>query len=514
MASSLIRGKYVICKVSGRTGAEIVHDGAVFQRDGTIVEIGPYQTLAQKYRPDEVIGSAEHVVMPGFVNSHHHQGLTPFQLGSPAYPLELWLASSLGVRDVDLYLDTLYSAFEMVESGVTTVQHLHGWRPGPATEWPDLAERILSAYRDIGMRVSYSFAVCDQNLLVYGADGDFVKRLPPTLAAPMEAMLRALDVPLREYMDFFEHLWQRWDRDAGGRTRVQLAPANLHWCSDEALTMLGEYAARYGVGLHMHLLESAYQKAYARRRTGSTAIRHLHELGLLGPQLTLGHGVWLTEDDIDLVAQSGALFCHNASSNLRLRSGIAPLNHVTARGVPVALGIDEAGINDDRDMLQEMRLVLALHRTPGMGDDVPTAAQVVRMATEYGARTTGFAREIGTLEAGKAADLAVMNWRHLAYPYLDREVPVIEALVQRGRPAGIETVLVAGEAILRDGRFARVDKTAALEELAAALRAPLRPDEQARRDLIRRVIPHVRRFYEGWLDQTTTDPFYDLNSRR
>jgi hypothetical protein len=114
---------------------------------------------------------------------------------------------------------------------------------------------------------------------------------------------------------------------------------------------------------------------------------------------------------------------------------------------------------------------------------------------------------------GKAADLVVMDWRHLAYPYLDQEVPPIEALVQRGRPAGIETVLVAGEAILRDGRFTRVDKAAALEELAATLRAPLRPDEQARRHLIRQVIPHVRRFYEGWLDQTTIDPFYGLSSR-
>jgi cytosine/adenosine deaminase-related metal-dependent hydrolase len=448
------------------------------------------------------------------VNSHHHQGLTPFQLGSPAYPLELWLASSLGVRDVDFYLDTLYSAFEMVESGVTTVQHLHGWRPGPAAEWPALAERILSAYRDIGMRVSYSFAVCDQNLLVYGADRDIIRRLPPALAAALETILRALDVPLRDYIAFFEHLWRRWDGSADGRTRIQLAPANLHWCSDEALEVLGECAARYGVGLHMHLLESVYQKEYARRRTGTTAIRHLHDLGLLGPQLTLGHGVWLTEEDIDLVAQSGTRLCHNASSNLRLRSGIAPLNHFTARGVPVALGIDEAGINDDRDMLQEMRLVLALHRTHGMGDDVPTAAQVFRMATEHGARTTGFAREIGTLDVGKAADLVVMDWRHLAYPYLDQEVPPIEALVQRGRPAGIKTVLVAGEAILRDGRFTRVDKAAALEELAATLRAPLRPDEQARRHLIRQVIPHVRRFYEGWLDRATIDPFYGLNSRR
>src|SRR5207249_7282000 len=90
------------------------------------------------------------------------------------------------------------------------------------------------------------------------------------------------------------------------------------------------------------------------------------DMGFLGPHLTLGHGVWLTEDDIDLVVETGTMICHNASSNLRLRSGVAPLNHFLARGVRVALGLDEAGINDDRDMLQEMRLVLRLHREPGM----------------------------------------------------------------------------------------------------------------------------------------------------
>ena len=101
--------------------------------------------------------------------------------------------------------------------------------------------------------------------------------------------------------------------------------------------------------------------------------RYLEDLGLLGPQMTLGHGVWLTEADIERVAETGTMICHNASSNLRLRSGMAPFNHWAARGVRVAIGLDEAGINDDRDMLQEMRLVLRLHRVPGMEDAVPTS---------------------------------------------------------------------------------------------------------------------------------------------
>src|SRR6266498_5427872 len=159
MATSLIRGKYVICKVSNRTAAEVITDGAVVQRDCVIIEVGSDQEVAPRYQPDEVLGSADHVVMPGLVNSHHHVGLTPFQLGSPDYPLELWFASRLGARAVDPYLDTLYSAFEMLESGITTVQHLHGWRLGPAARVIAAAEQVLKAYQGLGMRVSYSFSL-------------------------------------------------------------------------------------------------------------------------------------------------------------------------------------------------------------------------------------------------------------------------------------------------------------------------------------------------------------------
>src|SRR5829696_275466 len=141
MTSSLIRGKFVICRVVDRTTAEIIENGAVFQRDGRIVAVGPYDVIAREHRADEVLGSPAHVVMPGFVNSHHHVGLTPLQLGSPDHPLELWFASRLSARDVDPYLDTLYSAFEMVESGITTVQHLHSRVPGPP-------QRIHAAARE------------------------------------------------------------------------------------------------------------------------------------------------------------------------------------------------------------------------------------------------------------------------------------------------------------------------------------------------------------------------------
>src|SRR5712664_271363 len=196
MGTSLIRGKYIICQITNRTTAEVIVDGAVVQRDGVIIDVGPYQDMASRYQPDDVLGSAEHIVMPGLVNSHHHVGLTPFQLGSPDYPLELWFASRLGARPVDPYLDTLYSAFEMLESGITTVQHLHGWRIGPAARVIGVAERILKAYDDIGMRVSYSYALRDQNRLAYENDDAFASRFPAPVSDDLVAYLKAQAIPL------------------------------------------------------------------------------------------------------------------------------------------------------------------------------------------------------------------------------------------------------------------------------------------------------------------------------
>ena len=513
MASSLVRGRYVIARGIDRHTVEIIEDGAVFQRDGRVVEIGAYADLVARHAPDEVLGGPDTVVTPGFVNAHHHQGITPVQHGCQDLPLELWFAALMQSRDVDLYLDTLYSAFEMIESGVTTVQHLHGWMRGSASQVVDAVDRVFDAYRAVGMRVSFSYGLSDQCLLVYGDDQAFVAGLPADLGRTLAAYFAETGLPMAEQFGIFEHLYQR--HNGAERARVQLAPNNLHWCSDRAIEAMRAYADRYRVPMHMHLLETPYQKEYARRRTGGSAVEHLRRHGLLGPDLTLGHGVWMTEADIETVAATGTRICHNASSNLRLRSGIAPLNAFEKRGVPVAIGMDEAGINDDRDMLQEMRLVLKLHRTPGMDDAVPTSAQVFRMATEHGAATTGFADEIGVLAPGRAADMVLLDWRSIAYPYLnlDRDISVIDAVLHRARSSGVRAVMVAGETIYRDGRFTRIDKAAVLAELAAHMARPLSDDERRNRALGQALMAHVRGFYDGWLDQESRRPFQRSSSR-
>lgn len=511
--TTLVRGRWVIRGVGPDGVPQVIENGAVLEQEGVIAAVGPYDELVGRSEGGTVLGSERHVVCAGFVNGHHHVGLTPLQLGSPDLPLELWIVRRIAGRLVPPYLDTLYSAFEMVASGVTTVQHLHGRTPKPLSRIVDVASDVIRAYEDIGMRVSYSYGLRDQNRIVYEDDETFLGRLPSHLAGPAREMLQEQSLDAEEALAVFEDLYQR---HAGhDRVRIQLAPVNLHWCSDKAIELTAEAARRFGVPMHMHLLETALQKEYAHRRTGGSAVAHLKRLGALGPAMTLGHGVWVTEDDADLIAETGTCVCHNCSSNLRLRSGIAPLNAYRRRGVTTALGIDEAGLNDDRDMLLEMRLALRVHREPGLDErDVPSAAEIFRMATSDGARTTPFGSRIGRLDVGSAADLLVFDWDRVEFPYLSEDVPPVDALVQRARGRHLAYVMVAGEVILDHGRFTRVDRAGVLAELANQMKAPATAIEDRNKRLGLGLLSHAQAVYGDYLREARGEGFYRMNSRR
>src|ERR1700722_6943890 len=177
MATSLIRSRAAITGVKDRFTWNEIKDGAVLQEDGVIVAVDTYDELHRKYPAAPVIGTGNEILLPGFVNGHHHVGLTPVQLGSPDMPLKLWFITRMVIRAVNLYLDTLYSAFEMIGSGITTVQHLHGNVPGTMTDVEKRSDEVIRAYEDIGMRVSYCYTLRDQNRLVYQADDEFLASL-------------------------------------------------------------------------------------------------------------------------------------------------------------------------------------------------------------------------------------------------------------------------------------------------------------------------------------------------
>ena len=515
MPLSLIRGKHVVCRVTGVDSAEVVSDGAVLQRDGVIEAVGDYRELSQQHPDAEVIGAGNHIVMPGMVNDHFHVGLTPFQMGAPDLPLEMWSLHRIGIRAIDPYLDQLYGAVQMIETGTTTVQAIHSPGRGYGPVSMDIADKVIDAYQTSGMRVSYAPSVVDQNSMVAGAGGgeaDFAATMPADLAERYRSLMAPSYWPAGEIIPVLDEICRKYGDNQHERVQVTMAPSNVHRCSDELLVGIKELAGRHSTGIHIHLQETVYQKLYGFTAYGKTPLQHLYDLGFLGPEVVCGHSVWATEADLRLMAETGTNICHNASSNLRLQSGIAPMGRILAAGIKVAIGSDEAGLNDDKDLFQEMRLVLKIHRVPGIDLEPPTSYQVLEMATANGAYASWFGDRIGTLEPGKRADMVLVDMRNIEEPFLDPRVSVVDALVHRGRGIDVDTVLVDGEVVMRDQELTRVDKEVLFREIRDALDRPLTTQEAERRELARLVEPHLRRFYGGTTQQNMT-PFTAYNSR-
>ena len=169
------------------------------------------------------------------------------------------------------------------------------------------------------MRVSYSYSLRDRNRIVYADDETFYARLPRDLAEPLRATVEAQALSAEENLEVFRILSDEFAE--AGDVAIQLAPLNFQWCSDGALERVAALSHERGALVHMHLLETPYQRAYARKRTGGSALGHLDRIGLLNERMTLGHGVWTTADNLDLIAARNTSICHNCSSNLRLQSG-------------------------------------------------------------------------------------------------------------------------------------------------------------------------------------------------
>ena len=495
-SQKLIIAKKILLGFDGLGQAEIVEGQAIFVKNNKINEIGPTSVLRQKYKEIPEIGGENLFAMPGLVNAHHHLGVTPFQLGAQDHPLELWFAERLKMRNVPPTLDTLYSAFEMISSGVTTVQHLQSRAPGNLTSVLDQSNKIIAAYKQIGMRASYSFALRDQNRMIYDSDENCLALLPPKHRPTLKKYFESFSLSISEQLEIFNILTEQHAKN--NLIEIQLAPSNLHWLSDKALETISKVAIDTGAKIHMHLLETPYQAEYARRRTGQSALKYIDKFGLLGPQLTIGHGVWMTEDDVDLLAERGGCLCHNCSSNLRLKSGKADLSSFLSKNIPIALGIDEAGINDDRDMLQEMRLAYTLHRRPGHSSLNPSASEILRMATEHGAASTPFSGKIGRLEKGLFADILLLDLHSLAFPYQDFDIPLLDIIVRRAKRKSVDTVIIDGNVVFNKGKFTRVDEDALLEEISKVLSRAKTPEEVELRELSEIIMPAVKNFYSGW----------------
>ena len=516
MATSLIRGRYVICEAGVAGGSSrVINDGAVLQRDGIIEAVGTYDELRER-QVDEVVGGPRFVVIPGMTNSHHHgRGVSTLQMGTVDGCLESWIVEGWGRRPVDWYLITLYTAIQMIKSGTTSVMYNHPRTPTQGLEQE--TGQVVRGFGNAGMRTAFSVYFRGQNRVVYHDDEAFLSGLPSDLAGAVRAYVAATDMSEDEYFSFFESLRESHGAEAsGGLTSVLLSPSNVQWVSDEFFFRTKELSARYGAAVHMHLVESWYQKEYGLRRWGKTPVAHLADLGFLGPELSCAHSVWLTEGDIELLADAGTTVCHNPSSNLRLKNGIAPVNAMLAGGVNVALGTDSTALNDDDDILQEMRLASKLHRQPGLERPALDSHQALRIATANAASPTGFGGRIGVLEPGRYADMVLLDWDAMTAPYFegsgDSAADAVNAVVYRGKSAHVDTVLINGEAVLRGGRFVKADEEEVTKELRDQLSSPIEPETLATRQMAARLAPYIHQFYDDW-NIPADNPHYLYNGR-
>ena len=512
MSSSIICGRYVICEAGADAQtSRVISDGAVFQRDGVIEAVGSYDDIKSAHQADEELGGPGFVVMPGLVNAHHHgRGVTTFQMGCIDDCLETWILSGWGRRPYDHYLMTLYTAIQMIESGTTTTMYNHSLTPASGLA-DDVAE-VLRGFDAAGMRTAFSVSFRERNRVVYQDDAQFIAALPSDLAGSLRQFLSAVNLSEEEYFSLFRSLHERYAGQPDSRVTVLLSPSNVHWVSDDFLLRTKEEAARTNAAIHIHLVESLYQKEYGLRTWGHTPVEHLNALGFLGPEVSCAHCVWLTEQDIDVIAQAGATVCHNPSSNLRLKNGIAPVNAMLARGVNVALGTDSTAINDDDDMVQEMRLAAKLHRQPGLERPALTSHQALRMATANAARPTSLQDKIGTLETGRFADLVLLDLDAITGPYMEAGTDIVDTLLYRGKASHVDTVMIQGEVVVRDGVFIKMDKAEVLREIKEQFSRPVEGQALEARRLVQGLSPFVQEFYKDW-GKAEMAPHYGYNSR-
>jgi cytosine/adenosine deaminase-related metal-dependent hydrolase len=247
----------------------------------------------------------------------------------------------------------------------------------------------------------------------------------------------------------------------------------VQWCTDALLEAIAEASSRTGRRIHMHLLETPYQRAWADAVHPDGIVQHMDRLGLLSPRLTLAHCVWARPDELEVIAARGVTIAVNTSSNLHLRSGIAPVARMVATGCRIALGLDGGALDDDDDALRELRLLHLLHVGKGFEVDVDRK-HLLNAAFSNGRLSVTNKDEDGALRPGNAADLLLLNWAAIDTDRLRDDIDPLQLILVRATSRHIRELIVAGRTIVKDGKVAGVDAEAAQREFTERLRAGMR----------------------------------------
>ena len=400
----------------------------------------------------EAIGTAidgqNKLLLPGFVNAHTHSSEL-WQRGLIApLPLELWIAELYDFAHLNpeqIYLAALGTAVETLLSGGTTlVDHLI-LIPEPKLETTAAAVR---AYRDVGIRAFVGPMLQDGSVAA-SMPGRITDRTSsfPTAAAMLELM---------------EEMVSQLHRPAE-MANILIAPTGTQRCSDALFEGCIELSDRAQLCRHAHLLETKAQQQLAQEKYGCSAVEHLKQLGFLSDRTSLAHGIWVSDSDLAVLAETQSTVVHNPLSNLRLGSGIAPILKYRQAGVNVAFGCDGSASNDSQDLLEAIKIGSILHNiTDSDYHHWLTPRQAVEMASLGGAKGVNMAEQLGSLEVGKKADVVLYDLTSLSL--LPRTDPI--GLLVLGRPTqAVHSVWVNGKQVVADGKVTTIDVDDLRQEL-------------------------------------------------
>ncbi|NDW03659.1 amidohydrolase family protein [Jiella pacifica] len=404
--------------------------------------------------------------MPALVNAHDHaRPIRSSAFGALGIPLELWLQYLALLPAVDPYLAATASLGRSALGGCGAVM-VHYTRTNGFTALPQEAAEVARAARDVGVRIGFAVALKDRNPLVYGPSEAVLSLMPEQGRRTIEQRLSKPPLSPTDQIRLVDEVAEAAGCDL---VDVQYGPTGVQWCTPELLEAVARASAETGRRVHMHCLETGYQRDWADREFPDGMIRFLKEIGLLGLRLTLAHCTHARPDELELIAESGATIAVNTHSNLALKSGIAPVASMLAAGCNVALGLDGTSFDEDDDAFSEMRLAFELHRGWGF-DETISEPGMLRIATRNGRASVTGSAEGGILSAGMPADVLLLDEAALDEYRLVAELSPVDQLFAHGRARHIAELIVAGRSIVKDGRLTGIDHAALQGELVERFR--------------------------------------------
>ena len=398
-------------------------EGELLIVDGKIAAVGGTGRSA-----DVVIDAADCAVIPGFVQTHIHLCQTIFRGAADDLALIDWLKKRVWP------MEAAHSATSIAASARLGIAELikGGTTCALTMETVNHTGEVFKVVEETGFRATVGKCMMDKGDEVPAA-------LHEQTGESIEESLALLDA---------------WHGKAGGRIRYCFAPRFAVSCTRELLEKVARLARERGVMVHTHASENTTECAMVESETGLRNVAYLDSLGLTGRHVALAHCVHLSDEEIDTLEKTRTNVVHCPSSNLKLGSGIAPVAKLLDRHISVSLGADGAACNNRLDMFTEMRTAALLQKALH-GPEVLPANRVLRMATIDGARAMGLDGEIGSLEAGKRADVAIVRMGGL---HSTPAAEIISALVYSAQPGDVDTVIIDGELVLRDGKLLTIDE--------------------------------------------------------